>query len=399
MGALRQPRLSEHTENLRKPPQTETKPPSSLEKLRARTNYAKGEGWCAFPFAAFTDLLKLSSGEVCWRFIMAVNAALSSGSRSPKEAWAAWTDERTSQEWADSCLVNVRDIQRQISELQARGMIAVKQVKKGTIVKYSVSLLYPKWGELEPYAVWKRAQVVAIDESLGEEVEDEAPAVISKDAVRLTKKPQRIGPGRSSRAVAVNVGVSSFRFQSADTKVDLLHDTVIQSGCLIVSVASQKSECKAKGEENKNDTHVADIPTPGGSSIGETPRQSNNNRNLQSQPPALTVDHPRAAELIKIFDPLLAAGHVALLSSDLSSLSSACSAIQDCDHNYLVKFAVQRAARKIGSPRSVVAICTEAAASERASKVLDGAGLQVASKAEIDALIAKERAERLGKKR
>ena len=77
MGALRQPRLSEDTSSLRKPPQTETR--TQLEKLAARTNYDKGEGWCAFPFAAYADLLKLSSGEVCWRFIMGVNAALSSG--------------------------------------------------------------------------------------------------------------------------------------------------------------------------------------------------------------------------------------------------------------------------------------------------------------------------------
>ena len=371
MGALRQPRLSEHTENLRKPPQTETKPLSSLDKLRARTNYAKGEGWCAFPFAAFTDLLKLSSGEVCWRFIMAVNAALSSGSRSPKEAWAAWTDERTSQEWADSCLVNVRDIQRQLSELQERGLIAVKQVKKGTIVKYSVSLLYPKWGALEPYAVWKRAQVVAIDESLGEEVEDEAPAVISKDAVRLTKKPQRIGPGRSSRAVAVNVGVSSFRFQSADSKVDLLHDTVIQSGCLIVSVASQKSEGRAKGEENKNDTHVADTPTHGGSSKGETPRQSSDNGKLQSGPAV----HPRAVELHRIFDPVLAHSGASLLSMDSSRKYSleACRRVEDCDHDYLARFVGNRA--KIKSVLAVPDICAEALASWKASKVLDGAGL------------------------
>src|ERR1035437_6817584 len=392
MGALRQPRLSEHTESLRKPPQTETRTP--LEKLAARTNYDKGEGWCAFPFAAFADLLRLSSGEVCWRFIMAANAALSLGNRSPKEAWSSWTDERTSQEWADGCLVNVRDIQRQIAELQERGMIAVKQVKKGTIVKYSISLLYPKWGKLESYAVWKRRQVVAIDEALDEEVADEASAVISKDVVRLTKKPQRIAPGRSSRAVAVNVGVSSFRFQSADLRLDLIHNTVIQSGCLIVSVASQVSEGKAKGEENKNVTHVADVPTHGGSTKGETPRQLNDNCKVQS-PQAAAISHSRAAELVKLFDPILARSAARLLSGDLKSLQAACEAIADCDHDFLARF--DRLTRDIKSPLHIPDICREALASWKASKVLTGAGLL--SMNDIKGMIEKERAARLGKKR
>src|SRR5271157_1131721 len=383
MGALRQPRLSEDAGSLRKPPQTETRTP--LQKLAARTNYDKGEGWCAFPFAAFADLLKLSSGEVCWRFIMAVNAALSSGSRTPKDAWESWTDERTSQEWADSCLVNVRDIQRQITELQERGMIAVKQSRKGTVVKYSVSLLYRKWGELEPYAVWKRRQVVVIDEALGEEVEDEAPAVISKEAVRLTKKPQRIGPGRSSRAVPVNVGVNSFRFQSADSRVDLIHNTVIQSGCLIVSVATRKGESRAKGEENKNDTHVADTPSNAGIAI----------------PAKKIVDHPRAAELVKLFDPILARSASRLLSGDPDSLNAACAALADCDHDFLVHFAVQRAERPVKSPLHVKTICAEALASWKASKVLDGAGLPKSQLTmdQIRAMAAKEKAERLGRKK
>lgn len=371
MGALRQPRLSE-SESPRKPPQTEVRTP--LEKLAARTNYDKGEGWSAVPFAGLAHLMNLSSGEVCLKFILMVNAALSSGNRSPKEAWAAWTDERTSQEWADLCQVNVRDIQRQIGELQARGMIAVKQVKKGTLVKYAISLLYRKWGTLESYAVWKRKQVVVIDESLTEEAEDEVPAVISKDAVHLTKKPQRIGPGRSSRAVPVNVGVSSFRFQSADSRLDLVHVAVIQSGCLIVSVASEKSEGKAKGEQNKNDTHVADVPANGGSTKGESPRQSSNNHRLQLPP----VVHPRAPELVKLFDPLLAQSAARLLSGDSKSLQAACEAVGDCEHDYLVKFVIQRS--PIKTLYHVRYICKDALEAYQKSLLPGGAKLPKAGK-------------------
>jgi hypothetical protein len=282
--------------------------------------------------------------------------------------------------------VNVRDIQRQIAELQERGMIAVKQVKKGTIVKYSISLLYPKWGKLESYAVWKRRQVVAIDEALDEEVADEASAVISKDVVRLTKKPQRIAPGRSSRAVAVNVGVSSFRFQSADLRLDLIHNTVIQSGCLIVSVASQVSEGKAKGEENKNVTHVADAPTHGGSTKGETPRQLNDNCKVQS-PQAAAISHSRAAELVKLFDPILARSAARLLSGDLKSLQAACEAIADCDHDFLARF--DRLTRDIKSPLHIPDICREALASWKASKVLTGA--KVPTKADIEEMCKRDK--------
>jgi hypothetical protein len=91
------------------------------------------------------------------------------------------------------------------------------------------------------------------------------------------------------------------------------------------------------------------------------------------------VDHPRAAELVKLFDPILARSASRLLSGDSVSLQAACEAVADCDHNHLVKIAVERAAREIKSPATVQAICRDALASWKASKVLDGAGLPVVS--------------------
>jgi hypothetical protein len=251
MGALRQPRLSEVAGSLRKPPQPETrKVLTPLEKLRARTDYDKGEGWSALPHAAFVDLLKLSSGEVCLKFIWAVNIAMSSGSaRSPKEAWDAYTDFRSSQEWADSCASNVRDIQRQLSDLAERGMISVKQIKAAGGMKYAVSLLYRKWGELDSFAAWKRKQVVAIDEPLGtDEAEDEDLTPISKDAVHLTKSPQTVKPGRASRAVKVSVGVREMCFENTSDTVDAVFQGVVTSGRLVVSATFRKGESEAKGE-------------------------------------------------------------------------------------------------------------------------------------------------------
>jgi hypothetical protein len=371
MGALRQPRLSEDTGSLRKPPQAETrKQLTPLEKLRARTDYDKGEGWSALPHAAFVDLLKLSSGEVCLKFIWAVNIALSSGSaRSPREAWDAFTDFRSSQEWADSCAANVRDIQRQLSDLAERGMIVVKQIKASGGTQYAVSLLYRKWGALDSFAVWKRRQVVAIDEALGiDEPGDEELTAISKDAVHLTKKPQTVRPGRASRAVKISVGVREMCFENTSTTVDAVFQGVVTSGRLVVSATFRKGESEAKGEvKEKVARHVCrELPTNEGSQ--DTPT------NEGSAIPAKKI-LPRAAELNRIFDPVLAHSGASLLSSDSSRKFSieACQRIEDCDHDYLAQFVSNRS--KIKSVLAVPDICAEALASWRASKVLDGAGL------------------------
>ena len=389
MGALRQPQLTENS--LRKPPEKERKAAAtSLEKLRARTDYDKGEGWSALPHAAFVDLLKLSSGEVCLKFIWAINIALSSGSaRTPKEAWDSWTEFRSTQEWADATASNVRDIQRQLAEMQERGMIGVKQVKNGT-VKYSISLLYRKWGKLESYAIWKRRQVAAIDESLADETpDDEAPAAISKDAV-VVSKPKRIAPGRASKAAKVNGGVSEFVIQNDSTcAVDC--SSVLQSGRLVAII---KASAQATGELKAKTQCSPEVTSVKGEDKGKAERHACRalpaNEGIPNTPTneGSTISHPRAAELIKLFDPILAKSASWLLSGDSASLKAACEAVADCDHDFLVKFGVQRAERPVKSPLHVKTICAEALASWKASKVLTGAGLP--TKEQIDAMCKRD---------
>ena len=182
----------------------------------------------------------------------------------------------------------------------------------------------------------------------------------------------------------MSCGVRTFRHK-AEGPVDLEFSCVIQAGeLLVVSRFPDDWREKVQNEIARSNGINENTPFPRHGCREDQPETA-------PKSPALTVDHPRAAELIKLFDPLLAQGHVALLSSDLSSLSSACSAIQDCDHNYLVKFAMQRAARKIGSPRSVVAICKEALASWKASQVLDGAGAKLPTREEIDEMCRRDK--------
>jgi hypothetical protein len=259
-------------------------------------------------------------------------------------------------------------------------------------VKYSVSLLLSKWASLDSYAIWKRRQVVAIDEAAAELAEDEAPVEISKDSVRLTRKPQTVRPGRATKAVKVNCGVSELSFQNDSEGVDTIFEAVVTSGRLIVSASVRNGEGKAKGKEKGNTERHACRAVPPNEGSRNTPTSEGT-----EIPPKEIVFHPRAAELVKLFDPILSASHSSLLSNSPDSLRSACEAVGDCDHNFLVKFAIQRAERPVKSPLHVKAICAEALASWRASKILDGAGVPKLTMDQIRAMAAKERAER-GKK-
>ncbi len=221
-------------------------------------------------------------------------------------------------------------------------MIASKQVKNGT-VKYSLSLLYRDWQEVEDYAVWKRRQsVVSIEESAEEEsVSDEAPTPISKEAIRVVKA-QTVKPGRATRPYKLTSGVASFKFQSTDSRVDLVHEAVIQSGCLIVSVSSKSGEL-AKGEEKRVERPVNPLP--------ENPRKSGG-----------TPKHPREPELISLFDPyLIASGSFPLLAFDPVSLKKACVAAGEMPAEFLDNYVrAGRGSRGISSTGAVIGITKDA---------------------------------------
>ena len=392
MGALRQPRPSGPSESLHKPPKSETATVESpVDKLRSQTDLAADTGYSPLYHSMLADIPRLMSSLVgTWVLLHALRLSLGQKGKDGRQQWSA---PLSSEEYSVLCACNVRDVQRQISELKERGLIEVRTLKTAGLVKYSICLLLEKWGKLPSYAEWKRRRVVAIDEAAAELAEDEAPVEISKEAVHLTKKPQRVTPGRSTKSVKVNVGVNSFRFQSTDSTVDLIHETVIQSGCLIVSVTSEKGETKAKGEYKGNAERHTCRAVPPNEGIQNTPTNEGS-----------TILHPRAAELVKLFDPILAKSAARLLSGDPKSLQAACEAVQECPHDFLVKHAIDRAAREVKSPLHVQDICRDALRDWKTSMVLDGAGLrlkseEVASAEEVAELIAKERAARLARKR
>jgi hypothetical protein len=364
-------------------------PQSLPERLRESSDYDTEKGYAPFFHAFNADWPRLQNGVTsCLLLNIAICKSLG---RSVKkgEQRPAKTLPLAVSDLAVYCRCDERSMQRTLADWHARKIAKVTQEGKGLV---SIELLYRGWEALPDYK-----NVVSIETG---EAEEESPAEdeAAKESTRveLTKVPLACKAGSRSKGVKIDCGIKIFHLVNS-SPVDLSITAMVQAGDFVITAKVpdewlQEAAKRASVSNGINDLNSPprhgrpEIPSNGGSSI--PPQKS------------VTVDHPRAAELIKIFDPLLAAGHVALLSSDLSSLSSACSAIQDCDHNYLVKFVMLRSVRGNMSTRAVSHICVEALKAWNTVKALGGDGLSdAASREEIDALIAKERAERLGKKR
>jgi hypothetical protein len=355
MGALRQPRPAEP---VRKQPVSEKldkygRDPNSLaEKLRNRTDYATGEGWAPFPHAVLADLPRLSSGAICTTFVLVCNMLSLGRPRKSGQPWHEWTEPISKSDLAELCSCDEKGIQRQISELSERKMIEVESIRNGTGAKYRIRLLYSTWQGLDDYAVWKRKQVVAIDEALEDTAaEDEAAPAVSSEAVQVFKSPAIVKRGRASKVKKLPTSVNAFIFQN-DSNLDASCSAVIQSGCLVVSAKLSKGETEAKGENKANasghgcpEGFASSSPLPAnGGSKNPIPR------------------HPRADEIVKLFDPLLQASGSLLLSFDPKALQLACAELGNMPQDVLLHLVMReggRGSRSITSPRVVASIVKE----------------------------------------
>jgi hypothetical protein len=350
------------------------------ERLRASSDYDTEKGYAPMYHAFLADLPRLTSGGSCTLLVITLlSKSLGRGvaKGKPREDW---TLALLVEDLAQICRCDVRTVERELTSLEKRGLAEIRRPGKGEV---EARLRYRDWEGLPDY----QSAVVKMPKADPEAVDDS-----KADNQRVTgNKPVRLAAGALSKVFPLSCEVKTFRYK-LEGPVDADISCVIQAGEILVT---------SRFPDDWREKVANAIPRSNGINENTSfPRHGCREEapKLAPKPPALTVDHPRAAELIKIFDPLLAAGHVALLSSDLSSLSSACSAIQDCDHNYLVKFAMQRAARKIGSPRSVVAICTEALQSCQASLTAPAhSDVSEETAAMIRDIAAKERAKRYGR--
>lgn len=369
-------------------------PQSPSERMRDSSDYDTGVGYGPFFHAFLADWPRLCSGYISAMLLNVVVCKSLGRSVRKGEPRATCTQPIAVEDLARLCgadygRCDVRSIERELKSWHERKIAHVKKEGKGLV---SIELLYRGWEALPNYKS-------IVDIGTGKPVEDEPTDGDEKakehTRIELTKSPVACKAGGRSKGVKIDCGVQQFHLVNP-SPVDLEITAMVLSGDLgiTIKVPDEWLQNAAKRAAVSNDSNNLDSsPRHGRPSIPS---------NVGSTIPAKKiVDSPRAAELCKLFDPILARSASRLLSGDSSSLLAACEAVADCDHDFLVHFAVQRAERPVKSPLHVKTICAEALASWRASKVLDGAGLPKAKLTmdQIRAIAAKEKAERLGTKK
>ncbi len=317
-----------------------------------KTNYQTGSGYSPAWHEAVRHKPRLCGESAVMRDLVEYCNMRSYGRpRGKKDARHVWTDLLTTEELAEHCLCRVREIQRQISEMEARGMIAVRRLKGGL----EISLLYTAWPEIEDYAVWKRKQVVTpIDEGEGYTEDEPAPEVtVSKEAVPLFKRPTSVRPGRASRAVPITVGIKEFVFVNRSSSSDIICEGVIESGRLTLftdfRTPSIIIEGRTKGEKvARNDADFRVTPSTA----------ANPTEKIRSgKSPSLDFPPLPGGDIITaVFDPHLSRK----ISIDFQSLQKACNELQDLPASYLEGYARDRVTRGIKGPSVVWHIVRDA---------------------------------------
>jgi hypothetical protein len=166
----------------------------------------------------------------------------------------------------------------------------------------------------------------------------------------------------------VECGISEIICRS---NIDIHFEAVVQGGSLLVNFIGPMFKAQA-----------------GNGLLNQKGMQANNRHGRR-------VEHPRAAEIEAIFDPLLLHGPGARsLSGDEICFQQACEAIASVPKDYLLQYVMVRAKREISSPKVAVAICKDAARDWLKSKDLPPAKRDPRNltREDIDALIAQERA-------
>jgi hypothetical protein len=340
-------------------------PQSCRERCRASSDYDTEKGYAPFFHAFLADWPRLSSGHVSdILFMVALSRSLGRSVRKG-EPRPTCTAPLLVSDLAALCGCDERSIQRELAGWQTRQVARITPEGKGVV---SIELLYRDWESLPDYKN-------VVDISTGVPIEDETSAEDEKakehTCIDLTKAPLSCKAGGRSKGVKVDCGVKTFHLVNPSV-VDLEITAMVQAGDLVITtkVPDEWLQKAVKRGTVSNDFNELGSATRHGRHL--VPGKPGNPVTAKQGNP---VTHPRAPELVKLFDPLLAASAARLLSGDSSSLLAACEAVGECDHNFLVKFAVQRAERPVKSPLHVKTICAEALASWKASKVLDGAGL------------------------
>ena len=351
-------------------------PQSPGERLRASSNYDTEKGYAPFYHAFLADLPRLSSGNSCTLLLLTLWSRSAGRGAAKGDRRPEWTLALSVEDLAQICRCDVRTIDRELAALDKRGLAEIRRPAKGEV---EARLKYRDWESLPDYKSTV-IEMAAADETVAELADEDETKPGNQ---RVTgRKPVRLAAGALSKVFPVSCGVKTFRHK-AEGPVDMEFTCVVQAGELLV-VSRFPDDWREKVQKSISSSNgfndLNSVPRHG--CLGEQAKIE------RKSTPA--VVHPRAAELIKLFDPILAASASRLLSGDSASLKAACEVVADCDHDFLVKFAIQRAERPVKSPLHIKTICTEALASWKASKVLTGAGSKLPTRAEIDEMCKRD---------
>ena len=276
---------------------------SARDRFCARTNYApkRYTGYAPIPFAAIADIPRLSSGAACQQLLYVI-LALSVG-RTVKDAAAPFHDSTEPVKIADLvnlCACEERQLQRELLGLVQRGVIRLEKSGKG---EYILTPLFRIWGNLQTYKPGPTPEPEPDDD------EGDEPDEAAKQAtvVKLTEKPVPVRAGGASRKIKVETGISEIWCKS---NLDIHFEAVIQSGCLLVNFIGPQVKAQ-----------------PGNGLLNQKEIQTGTRH-------ARRVAHPRAAEVEKLFDPLLLTPKGGRsLSGDAICFQQACEALGDVDHD------------------------------------------------------------------
>lgn len=346
------------------PKTSKLKPPavSARDALRRATNYGpqRFTGFAPIPMAAFAEIPRLSSGAACQQLLY-LSLALSLGQMvEQNQPFKETTEERTTAEWAELCGCDERTFQREVLGLAQRKVIDYKQRKKGV---WQVTPLFRSWDKLVDYKPGPTVEPETDDEPAPE---DPAAADKAGTITRLTEKPVSVRAGGSSKKIKADCGISDIVVSS---NLDIHFEAVVQGGSLHLKFIGPQFKAIA-----------------GNDLLKAKGIQANQRHGCR-------VEHPRAAEVAGLFDPFLLKWCGKSLSADETAWRQCCELVADVPNETLVKDVVERAARRIKSPLTSIAICREIAENYHLSKNPPPAKRDPrhVSKEDMDAMIAEER--------
>ncbi len=209
---------------------------------------------------------------------------------------------------------------------------------------YELSLPLSTWRELDDYAVWKRKQAVPISKCVdAEEPDDDERPEVSRDAVRLTKRPQTARPGRALRAMKIDVGVRGIVCVNKSESVNATYEVLVQPGGMI-HVETNYSAAVA----------MEAVPE-------SKPAMPAKGRSAER--------HPLWREVVDIFTPTLTRCGTPLLSMDEKALRATCAELGQMPIDFLRTFFLAprgkdrhntRESRGLSGPLACVAVVREA---------------------------------------